>query len=99
MSNERQPIDLASFFASGDRRLDEREPVADDELDETRRDIELIVADLDKKLVILEHTRTAVDDAARLLRSWLPFPAARRLHVAVAEAAFDAQVPVGDAVI
>ena len=52
MSTKLQPADIASFFASVDRRLDEREPAPDGEVDEVRRDVELIMADLDKKLVL-----------------------------------------------
>lgn len=53
MSTQLKPVDIASFFASLDRRLDEREPVSEGEVDEPRRDVEMILADLDKTLVLL----------------------------------------------
>ena len=53
MSTQLQPLDIATFFASLDRRLDERGPVAEGEVDDAKRDVELMVADVDKKLVLL----------------------------------------------
>jgi hypothetical protein len=53
MSTKLQPVDLATFFASLDRRLDERAPTPEDEVDEPRRDVELMLAELDKRLVLL----------------------------------------------
>lgn len=53
MTTQLKPVDLASFFASLDRRLDEREPRAEGEIDEGRRDVEMILADIDKRLVLL----------------------------------------------
>lgn len=55
MTSDLQPVDLAAFFASLDRRLDERSPAADGEVDEPRRDIELQLAELDKQLVLLGY--------------------------------------------
>lgn len=55
MSNELQPLDLATFFASLDRRLDERDDPEPGEVDEVRRDLELVAAELDKALVLLGY--------------------------------------------
>ncbi len=53
MNSTLQPTDLAAYFASLDRRLDERAPAADDGVDETARDVAQELADLDKRLVLL----------------------------------------------
>jgi hypothetical protein len=53
MSTKLQPVELPTFFSSLDRRLDERGPVGADEIDEPRRDVELMLAELDKRLVLL----------------------------------------------
>ncbi len=53
MTTDLQPVDLATFFASLDRRLAERPPAGDGEVDETRRHVELQLAELDKQLVLL----------------------------------------------
>ncbi|MEZ5233253.1 MAG: hypothetical protein AB7W59_02450 [Acidimicrobiia bacterium] len=53
MTADLQPVDLAAFFASLDRRLEERPNPAEGEVDEARRDIELQLAELDKQLVLL----------------------------------------------
>lgn len=63
MSSDLQPVDLAAFFASLDRRLDDRTPAPEGEVDEPRRDIELQLAELDKQLVLLGYGEGDLEQA------------------------------------
>ncbi len=47
--------ELPSFFASLDRRLDKRKDPPEGEVDETRREVELALADIDKQMVLLAY--------------------------------------------